>query len=139
MISGIIAKYAKVVRKSDEHIVALAVDYFHEDAIRCTYLISIEKGKIAPNIGLCAEKNGDRKIDGCSYSEVMEHVLGEMDKKFGKRDYRVDTVDISEKEFVQLVRQSGFAERLLTKIRETTSTRYDTSVFDFASATFQMN
>ena len=62
MISGIIAKYAKVVRKSDEHIVALAVDYFHEDAIRCTYLISIEKGKIAPNIGLCAEKTVTERL-----------------------------------------------------------------------------
>lgn len=137
MVSGIIAKYAKMVRTLDAQIVALTADYFHEDAIRCTYSIFIEKKEIIHLIGPCAEKNGDRKIEGCSFSEVMASVFSSLEQKFGKQDYGAEIVDISEDEFVHLVQQYGFTENLLKEIRETATTRSDTSVFDFATNTFR--
>lgn len=44
--TSVIAKYAKMCRKSDKYEVILFADYFHEEAIRCSYAIFIEKKKL---------------------------------------------------------------------------------------------
>jgi len=46
----IVSKYAKITRKSDGQDVALAVDFFYQDTMRCNYLISLEERKIIPFI-----------------------------------------------------------------------------------------
>lgn len=55
----IVSKYAKITRKSDGQDVALAVDFFYQDTMRCNYLISLEERKIIPFIAPCFDYKGD--------------------------------------------------------------------------------
>lgn len=130
MKSEIVSKYAKMTRKSDGQDIALIVDFFCQDTMRCNYLISLEKREIKHFIAPCFDYKGDVKTDG-TY-DILVKIDGEMRKKFGEFNTAAEIVEIDEKEFAKLVNHFKFKDELLNKIAENINELGDVSVYNYA-------
>ena len=137
MKSEIVSKYAKITRKSDGQDVALAVDFFYQDTMRCSYFISLEERKIVPLIVPCFDYKGDVKTDG-TY-DILVKVENEMKKEFGEFNAAAETIGIEEKEFARLINHFKLKDELLKEIANSINELGDASVYNFAKSVLLVN
>lgn len=130
MKSEIVSKYAKMTRKSDGQDVALVVDFFCQDTMRCNYLISLEKREIKHLIAPCFDYKGDVKTDG-TY-DILVKIDGEMRKKFGELNTAAEIVEIDEMEFAKLINHFELKDELLKEIAKSVNELDDASVYNYA-------
>ena len=133
----IVSKYAKITRKSDGQDVALAVDFFYQDTMRCNYLISLEERKIIPFIAPCFDYKGDVKTDG-TY-DILVKVENEMKKEFGELNAAAEVIEIDEKEFVRFINQFKLKDELLKEIANSINKLGDASVYNYAKNIMVVN
>lgn len=137
MKSEIVSKYMKMTRKLDGQDVALSVDFFYQNIMRCNYFISLEERKIMPLIVPCFDYKGDVKTD--STYDILVKAGNETKKKFGEFNAAAEAIEIDEKEFVRLINQFKLKDKLLKEIAKSIDELGDESVYDYGKNILSIN